>query len=204
GVPAVLGMAMHRQVLADARAALGPGVFEITSLPPSVPGLRLFDALREAILSRGGGIQVGFDVVRVERAGTRIAAVHTEAASRTLRLAADRFVLATGGIGGEGIRADVDGRLRERVFGLAVTAPPREAWFSDDPLVAHPIEAAGIRTDDAMRPLDPAGDVALDNVHVIGSALAGMNYLGDRCGDGVALASAYRVAVALAAGTLAA
>jgi len=204
GLPAVLGITTHRQVLADARAALGPSVFESPSLPPSVPGMRLFDVLREAILARGGRVQVGFDVVDVERDDGRIVAIHTEAASRTLRLAADRFVLATGGIGGEGIRAGADGRLDERVFGLAVSAPQRDAWFSDDPLVPHPLEAAGIRTDDELRPLDPSGALALDNVHVIGSALAGMHYLAERCGDGVALASAHRVAAALAAARIAA
>lgn len=204
GLPAVLGTRAHREALADARAFLGHGVFETASLPPSVPGMRLFDVLREAILARGGRIQVGFDVVDVERDGRRIVAIHTEAASRTLRLAADRFVLATGGIGGEGIRAGADGRLHERVFGLPVSAPPRDEWFSDDPLVPHPLEAAGIETDDDLRPIDPAGAVALENVHVIGSALAGMHYLAERCGDGVALASAHRVAAALAAGRIAA
>jgi glycerol-3-phosphate dehydrogenase subunit B len=202
GLPAVLGTASHQEVLGEARALLGRGAFEIPSLPPSVPGIRLFEALRAAILGAGGRIQVGFDVVHVERRGRRVAAVHTEAASRTLRLAADRFVLATGGIGGQGIRAGVDGGLHEQVFGLAVTAPPPEQWFSDDPLVPHPIETAGIRTDEALRPLDAAGSAAFENVHVIGSALAGMHYLGERCGDGVALASAYRVAGALAAGSV--
>lgn len=204
GLPAVLGTRLHREALADARAFLGPRVFEMPSLPPSVPGMRLFDVLREAILALGGRVQVGFDVVDVERDGRRIVAIHTEAASRTLRLAADRFVLATGGIGGGGIRAGADGRLHERVFDLAVSAPPREAWFSDDPLVPHPLEAAGIATDEDLRPLDPSGKVALENVHVIGSALAGMHYLAERCGDGVALASAHRVAAALAVGRIAA
>ena len=204
GLPAVLGTVRHRRVLDEARAVLGPGAFEIPSLPPSVPGLRLFEALRAAILGAGGRIQVGFDVVDVERRGRRVVAIHTEAASRTLRLAADRFVLATGGIGGGGLRAAPDGRLHERVFGLAATAPSPEQWFSDDPLEPHPIEAAGIRTDEALRPLDAAGSVALENVHVVGSALAGMHYRGERCGDGVALASAHRVAGALAAASVAA
>lgn len=204
GLPAVLGITAHRQALADARAALGDAVFEIPSLPPSVPGIRLFDVLRERILAHGGRVQVGFDVVDVERDGRRIVAIHTEAASRTLRLAADRFVLATGGIGGEGIRATADGRLHERVFDLAVSAPPREGWFSDDPLAPHPLEAAGLPTDGDLRPLDPSGAVALENVHVIGSSLAGMHYLAERCGDGVAIASAHRVAAALAAGRIAA
>ena len=59
-------------------------------------------------------------------------------------------------------------------------------------------------TDDDLRPLDPSGAVAHENVHVIGSALAGMHYLAERCGDGVALASAHRVAAALATGRIAA
>jgi glycerol-3-phosphate dehydrogenase subunit B len=191
-LPAVLGLEDHAEVLADARAILGRQVFEVPSLPPSVPGLRLFDVLRRRILGCGGRIQVGFDVVSVEREGRRIAAVHTEAASRTLRLVADAFVLATGGIAGAGIRAERDGTLVERVFGLGVAAPGRDDWFSDDPLRPHALAAAGIEVDDQMAPAE------LDNVRVIGSALAGMHYLDERCGDGVALASAHRAARSLA------
>lgn len=198
GVPAVLGLHDHAAALADARAALGPGVFELPSLPPSVAGLRLYAALEAALGRAGGRMQVGFDVVLVERNGSRVTAVHTEAASRTLRLAADAFVLATGGFGGGGFRADQAGSIHERVFGLPVEAPARDAWFSDEPLVPHPIEVAGIRTDAELRPLGADGMPALENVRVIGSALAGMRYLDERCGDGVALASAHRVARALA------
>jgi glycerol-3-phosphate dehydrogenase subunit B len=191
-VPAVLGSERHAAAHAEAEAALGHRVFEIPSLPPSVPGLRLFEALRRRILAFGGRIQIGFDVVRVERAGRRVTAIHTEAASRTLRLAADAFVLATGGIAGAGIRALHDGTLVERVFGLPVVAPQRERWFSDDPLLPHPLAAAGIAVDEQLAPPE------LDNVRVIGSSLAGMRYLDERCGDGVALASAHRAARSLA------
>ena len=203
-LPAVLGITDHAEALAAARAALGPGVAEIPSLPPSVPGLRLYAALVAAITAAGGRVHVGFDVVDVERSGARIVAIHTESAARTLRIAADAFVLATGGFAGEGFRADRFGTVHERVFGLSVDAPPRDAWFSDDPLTPHPIEAVGIRTDDELRPLVPSGKPALANVRVIGSALAGMHYLAERCGDGVALATAHRAARALTAGSAAA
>ena len=191
GLPAVLGLDAHADVLTDAERVLGHRVFEMASLPPSVPGVRLFEALRRRVVGAGGRIQVGFDVVRVERSGRRIVAVHTEAASRTLRLAADAFVLATGGIAGAGIRALHDGTLVERVFGLPVTAPPREIWFSDDPLRPHPLEAAGIEVGDDLAPDE------VENVRVIGSGLPGMHYLDERCGDGVALASAHRAASSL-------
>jgi glycerol-3-phosphate dehydrogenase subunit B len=193
GMPAVLGLEHHAEALADTETVLGKRVFEIPSLPPSVPGLRLFDALRHRISACGGRIQIGFDVVSVEREGRRVTAIHTDAAARTLRLAADAFVLATGGIAGAGIRALHDGTLVERVFGLPVVAPERESWFSDDPLTPHPLEAAGIEVDDQLAPAE------LENVRVIGSSLAGMRYLDERCGDGVALASAHRAARSLGA-----
>ena len=191
GMPAVLGLNTHATVHAAVERALGRRVFEVASLPPSVPGLRLFDALRRRILATGARIQVGFDVVDVERNGRRVSAIHTEAASRTLRIGADAFILASGGIGGAGIRAMHDGALVERVFGLPVAAPPRDRWFSDDPLVPHPLEAAGIEVDADLTPAE------LENVRVIGSSLAGMHYLDERCGDGVALASAHRAAASL-------
>ncbi len=204
GMPAVLGVTDHTVVHHQLEASIGHRVFEMQSLPPSVPGARLFDSLRAALLARGGRIQVGFDVVDVERTGRRITAIHTEAASRTLRLAADHFVLATGGIAGAGIRAHRGHRLEERVFGLPVTAPDDGEWFSDDPMQPHPIESVGIAVDDRLRPVDADGTPLLDNVQVIGSALAGMRYLEQRCGDGVALTSAHRVARSVGARTVAA
>jgi glycerol-3-phosphate dehydrogenase subunit B len=190
GLPAVLGLADHAAVLADAQAAFGHPVVEMPGLPPSVPGLRLFEALRSRLLAAGGRFQFGFPVVDVEREGRRIIAVHTEGASRTMRLVAAEYVLATGGIGGAGIRALPDGTLEERVFGLPVEAPPAGDWFADDPLAPQPLDVAGIRVDAELRPV--GGGIA--NVRVIGSALAGMRYLDERCGDGVAIASAHRAA----------
>ena len=193
GLPAVLGLVDHRAAFAEATVALGAPPFEIVSVPPSVPGLRLYEALRRRLLAAGGRLQWGFPVVDVERDRDRVVAIHTEGASRTLRIAADAFVLASGGIAGGGIRAAPDGTLAERVFGLPVSAPPRDAWFGDDPLAGAPIDGAGIEVDDDLRPVDGPR-----NVRVIGSTLAGMHYLEQRCGDGVAIASAHLVASALA------
>lgn len=204
GLPATLGARDHARAFAEAEATLGHRIIELPSLPPSVPGIRLFETLRAAILRAGGRLQIGFGVASVERHGRRVLAVHLDAAARSLRIGGDEFVLATGGVAGEGIRAEPDGSLVERVFGLPVVAPPRERWFSDDPLSPHPIEALGIATDPSLRPVDAAGDPVLENVRIIGSNLAGMRYLAERCGDGVALASAHRAATSLASGRMAA
>ena len=83
---------------------------------------------------------------------------------------------------------------------MPVEAPPVDDWLAPTPFDprGHPLARAGIRTDAAMRPLDARGNVVLDNVTVAGSALAGMRYLSQRCGDGVAIASAVRAAATLA------
>lgn len=196
GLPAVLGLERHAEVMLSATNALGYPVFEIPTLPPSVPGMRLFDALRTRAMHKGATMQIGFEVVRVGRERDRVTTVETDATVRTLVIRADEVVLATGGIAGGGLRASRSGILEERVIGLPVEAPARVNWFDGDLYGTGGIalEAAGVRVDDALRPISPEGDVLFQNVRVVGSALAGMRYLSERCGDGIAIASAARAA----------
>jgi glycerol-3-phosphate dehydrogenase subunit B len=66
-----------------------------------------------------------------------------------------------------------------------------------------PIALAGVRTDGELRPVDPADPGAgpvFDNVRVVGGLLAGQRSLAERCGDGIALASAWRAAASIATG----
>jgi glycerol-3-phosphate dehydrogenase subunit B len=116
------------------------------------------------------------------------------------------LVLATGGIAGGGLLARADGRLVEPILDLPVEAPAAEDWLAADPFdpAGHPLEAAGIRTDGDLRPVDASGQVVLDNVAVVGGLLAGQRYLAERCGDGVAIASGQRAAAALAPAAVAA
>ncbi len=200
GLPAVLGMDRHPEVLAQAADRLGHPVFEIPTLPPSVPGLRLFEALRRRALDLGVVVQIGFPVERLVREGPRVTAVETHAAARPLRIRTGAVVLATGGIAGGGFRGERDGEVNDMVAGLPVWAPDRGTWLDGDLYGADgvPLESAGIRVDDELRPLGPDGEVAIENLRVVGSALAGMRYLSERCGDGVAVTSAWHAARALA------
>jgi glycerol-3-phosphate dehydrogenase subunit B len=142
---------------------------------------------------------VGEPIVRIDVDGRLVTRVAASAAVRERRLRTGALVLATGGIAGGGLVGHADGRLEEPLLGLPVEAPPADAWLAEDPSdpAGHPLEAAGIRTDRAMRPVDRRGKVVLDNVAVVGSLLAGQRYLAERCGDGVAVASGARAAVTL-------
>jgi glycerol-3-phosphate dehydrogenase subunit B len=200
-LPAVLGLADHAAALDDARRLLPLAPFEVPLVPPSVPGMRLYDALRTALRRRGGRIAVGEEVVRIDRERRRVTAVAIAAAARERLFRTGSLVLATGGIAGGGLRGRADGTLVEPLLGLRVEAPAVGEWLAPDPFepAGHPLESAGIRTDERLRPVDERGDVAFDNVAVVGSMLAGQRYLTERCGDGVAVVSGRRAASTLRA-----
>jgi glycerol-3-phosphate dehydrogenase subunit B len=208
-LPAIVGLHAHAEAWADARARLPLEPFEVPLVPPSVPGVRLWQALRARIRATGGRVQVGEQVHRIETAGDRVVAVEMEAATRALRITTGALVLATGGIAGGGLVATADGRIVEPLLDLPVETPPHDGWLRRDALdpAGHPIEAAGIRTDATLRPIGPGGGT-FRNVHVAGALLAGQLALRERCGDGVAIASGWRAANAIVdtgvGGTLAA
>jgi glycerol-3-phosphate dehydrogenase subunit B len=201
-LPAVLGLADHGAAFAEASRYLPLVPFEVPLISPSVPGLRLFEALRAALRRRGGRISLGEEVIRVETAGRRVTAVVAAAAARDRVFRTGGLVMATGGIAGGGLIGRADGTLVEPLLGLPVEAPAAGEWLALDPFdpAGHPLEAAGIRTDDALHPVDGRGRVAFDNVAIAGSLLAGQRYLTGRCGDGVAVASGRRAAAMFVSG----
>lgn len=201
GLPAVLGIRDHAAVLVAMQERLPATPFEMPLVPPSVPGMRLYAALRAAVMRAGGRVQIGEMIERVESDGRLVTAVVSAAAARTYTVRTGALVIATGGIAGGGLVADRDGRLEEPLLGLPVEAPPVDEWLSLDAFdpAGHPLEKAGIRTDAEQRPVGADGASLFDNVRVAGSLLAGQRYIRERCGDGVALTSGWRAARSLTA-----
>jgi glycerol-3-phosphate dehydrogenase subunit B len=204
-LPAIFGLRHHAEVWAVARAALPLDPFEVPLVPPSVPGMRLWQALRARIRAGGGRVQVGEQVHRIEVTSGRVVAVELEAATRVHRITTDALVLATGGIAGGGLIGTVDGRLVEPLLGLPVEAPAQDDWFRREALdpAGHPVESSGIRTDARLHPVDAAGR-SLENVFVVGALLAGQRAVRERCGDGVAVGSGWRAAMTIIGGPAAA
>ena len=202
GVPAIMGLAQHAAAWAELRAGLPLEPFEIPLVPPSIPGIRLWQVLREIIRAAGGRVQIGEAVARIHVEDGRVTAVEMEAAARSQTIRTGALVLATGGLAGGGLVATHDGHIVEPLLGLHVDAPEHEEWLVADALdpAGHPIEAAGIVTDGGLRPLDPDGrPVPLANVRVAGALLAGQRSIRERCGDGIAVASGWRAANELVA-----
>lgn len=194
GLPAVLGLRDPLGVVAELQALCGAQVFEIPTLPPSVPGMRLFTILRAAIMAAGGRLQIGSWVVRGSGEAGRLVVVASEAAAREQEHRAGCFLLATGGVAGGGIRTDHTGAVWETALGLPLRAPTgRGDWFAARFLSphGHPIFQAGVAVDGLLRPLDEAGQVVYTNVAVAGAALAGGDLLRERCASGLAVATGW-------------
>ncbi len=67
GLPAILGMDAHAEAMTDLQDICGVPVFEIPTLPPSVPGIRLFTALRDKLLSMGVRVETGMEIIGAEK-----------------------------------------------------------------------------------------------------------------------------------------
>jgi glycerol-3-phosphate dehydrogenase subunit B len=199
-VPAVLGLNRGHEPWADLQSLVGLPLVEAATAPPSIPGLRLFAAYRARLEALGVRWQFGFPAVGVERDGDRVTAVRSEGASRLLATRCQELVLATGGVAGNGIEANRDGTLTEKVAGLPVDGfGDRMAYLGGRFLDDHPLAAAGVRVDAELRPVDASGEPFLANVHCVGGLLAAHDPTAEGSREGVALATAARVAALLAA-----
>jgi glycerol-3-phosphate dehydrogenase subunit B len=200
GLPAVLGLHNATGVVTELQALSGAQIFEIPTLPASVPGIRLFNIFERVITAAGGRLQLGSFVVRAEGVGDRLTSVYTEAAAREQRHQANDFLLATGGVAGGGVRTDHEGTVRETALGLPLRAPTgREQWFAPRFRAeeGHPIFRAGVEVNADLRPLDAAERVVYHNVTVGGNALAGADAIRERCYAGLALATGWKAGKAL-------
>jgi glycerol-3-phosphate dehydrogenase subunit B len=198
GMPAVLGREKVAEVQADLERQLGVPVFEIPGLPPSLPGLRLFDCLRRALRGAGGRLLVGSSAVSAAREHDAVTSVTVTQAGRTVEVSASFYVLATGGFVTGGIVREPDGQLREPVFGLPVHGlAPGQQPFRDEYLSEHPLDRVGLRTDADSRPLGTAGAPHAVNLYAAGAVLAGALPWREKSGEGLSLATGWHAAEAI-------
>jgi glycerol-3-phosphate dehydrogenase subunit B len=189
GFPAVLGLDRHPEARAELERGLGAPVFEIATVPPSVPGLRALCVLREALRAAGARLVIGGAVVGAHTERERVTEVVVETAARPMGYRGRHFVLATGGFASGGLVMDSRWRVREPVLGLPVTGvpPPGSERFAPRYFDDHPLAAAGVAVDDNLRPT--ADGAVTANVHVAGATIAGAVPWREKSGDGISLAS---------------
>jgi glycerol-3-phosphate dehydrogenase subunit B len=197
GFPAILGDDDAPAVRAALAERLGAEVFEVPMGPPSLPGLRLEDALFEALDAAGASIETGNPVVDYDGEG-RIERVYVEKNGARIPNSADQYVLATGGLVGKGVESD-RGRVYEPIFDCHVPhAEDRYDWFDTDAFGDHQFARFGVRTDDDLRPTGRDGAVEFDNLRAAGSVLGGYDFAAEKSGSGVSIATGYAAGQAAA------
>lgn len=193
--PALLGLYSSRAIRAELEERLGVPIFEIPTMPPSVPGLRFLETMSD--------ILNGYSCFRRE-SGKRVSHIQREATGQIVltlgdgefssRVLSRQVMLATGRFLGGGLQADPE-QIREVVFDLPVVQPSLDqGWHQEDFFDprGHQANRAGLEVDSVFRPVDTQGNVVYENLYAVGSILAHSDWMRMKCGAGVAIASAFK------------
>jgi glycerol-3-phosphate dehydrogenase subunit B len=199
GFPAVLGLEGARAIWSELETRLGHQVFEVPTLPPSVPGIRVYETMTSVLRRHGTRFVLGSTVSGAESTNGRLEGVVLHTAGRPQTYRARSFVLATGGFASAGLELDSNGKVREPVFDLPVSGlpGPDEPLFGPGYFDEHPLSRAGIAVDESRRPVDAEGAPVYENLHAAGATLAGAVPWREGSGNGLSLASGYAAASAI-------
>lgn len=202
GLPAILGLDEHTKTVERLSALAGATIFEIPTLPPSAPGLRLTTALRRLLARHNVRVEVGMEVIDIQVEDGVIQWVTTSTSARPLKHVARGFVLATGGVLGGGFQSDHRGRFWETIFHLPLSVPQdRSQWFRPlflDPQ-GQPVFCGGVTVNHDFQPLDGRGGIVYRNLWAAGGALAGADALQERSLEGISVAAGVAAGEAAAA-----
>jgi glycerol-3-phosphate dehydrogenase subunit B len=195
GFPPVLGLNNHGETYETFCRELGPKVFELISPNFSVPGYRLQLALENAL--RESPVRaVTTEVVGAECDGRNVRNLLLRDMRARRTVSARNYVVATGKFSSGGL---VAGDFpAEPIFGLPLFSRDERV---DDKFVQDLLEwnvqdrqlflSCGIHIDSSLRPLDPSGEPAYENLFAAGSIIGEYDYVTDKCGLGVAMLTGY-------------
>ena len=198
GVPAILGMHKPDAVLADLEKLTGLKIFEIPTMPPSVPGIRLREIIEQILPQKGMTLIPQQKVQRLEFNSEKIF-LQLADNHGPIEIHAQSVLLATGRFLSGGLIAHFD-HVEEPLLDLPVYQPSsRQDWYQEEYLDSrgHDIHLAGIETDAHFRPLGHDGKVYDNRLFAAGIVLAHQDWIRQRCGAGVAIASAFKAVEAI-------
>ncbi len=189
-LPPVMGLEAWQDVRRILDDALGLPWFELLSVPPSVPGMRLDRSLM-ASLAQSGATVLKADVKHATIRGDAVVELRAWDGEQMHVLEPDQVVLATGRFIGGGVTLEHGGR--ETLLGIEVPVAG-EGW-------QETYLDAGVATDGELRPVDGQGAVVFSNVRAAGAVRQGGAYASGRGGLGIAAVLGHRAgALAAAAG----
>jgi len=188
GFPAMLGAFYHHDVCKNLEKMLDKPVFEIPTLPLSMHGVRIQNALTHGLTEKGAKLYQKI-VTQIEPDGKYGFVVHAE----NQTIFAKNIILASGRFMGKGLLASRT-KITEPLFQLPVYQPEsRSEWHQKNffDTGGHGIHQAGIEIDQTFRPIDKNKKVVYEHLYATGSILAHNHWMRYNCGSGVAIATAF-------------
>ena len=99
-LPGILGLKSGQMEIEWLENQLGCLVCEMATLPPSIPGMRLFNRLEARLRKAGVEVFTGFPIQQIEIENGHFKGVLLEAPARPLHLSSETLILATGPFSG--------------------------------------------------------------------------------------------------------
>jgi len=193
GMPAIFGIHAPDLVMESLQQLIGIPLFEIPTMPPSVPGIRLRELVEQAFPEKGITVIPQQKVLSIDFSPER-AQLHLNDSYGPLLIESRAVLLATGRFISGGLVAHMDNIL-EPLLDIPVAQPKsREQWYRQKYLdkKGHDIHRAGIEVDDHYRPLGPDGKPMYENLFAAGIIIAHQDWIRERCGAGIAISTAYK------------
>jgi glycerol-3-phosphate dehydrogenase subunit B len=198
GIPAVLGLYQSSKVISDLAELIGVPVFEISTMPPSIPGLRLKEVFERGLREKRAGYFPHRKVLEVKEKRYGGFEITIGISGKEQTIISKGIVLATGRFIGGGLSADRK-NIKEPIFDLPLYQPEsRDQWHRKnffDPR-GHLLNQAGIETDHRFRPLGHNGQPVFDTLFAAGSILAHQDWKRMKCGTGLAISTSFGAVMA--------
>ncbi len=197
-MPACLDSALDSLHLKELRRRTGLNIIDVATLPPSLPGIHMQQALQHRFAALGGFL--------IPATGIRHGIIENGRVFNVSNgedlLTADHYILASGGFFSKGlnVRPDLNAEqvfseplpVKEPIFGLDLNTPEQ---FSERKFLSrtgHGFIRAGVRLNRDHQPMI-AGQ-PLTNLHVAGTVLGGCDPVQECSGGGLSISTAWQAA----------
>ncbi len=190
-LPACLSLGLVGPRLSELERRTGCTIKEVATMPPSLIGMRMQEALKRRFMTLGGTFLTSERVLGARYDGDKVIGVHSQHGEDQL-FEADHFVLASGSFFSRGLESRLGG-IREPIFDADVLSlAERDTWAGRRLFDHHPFMGFGVKTDERLRVL--RGGRPLTNLYGAGSVLAHYDPIKEGSGSGVAVATGWQAA----------
>ncbi len=193
GMPAIMGVHAPDNVHTELEKLVGIPLFEIPTMPPAVPGIRLREMFEQQLPAKGLTLVPQQKVKRLELSEDG-AVLYLEDSFGEVVIETQTTIMATGRFLSGGLKADRR-VIRESLLGIPVRQPESRAdWYRQHyfDTRGHPVNRSGIVVDAQFRPVNLDRRPVNKRLFAAGASLAHHDWVRQRCGAGVAIASAYK------------